>query len=82
MKQALTQDGKLIEATASAPAEATCPDCNGPVTLRGRVCMSDTTVTYFWRHRDRTGMACPGRKRPMVQVVTRQADSPATENGR
>jgi hypothetical protein len=82
MKQALANDGRLIEATARAPAQATCPHCCGTVTLRGRVRMSDDVVTYYWRHRDRTAMACPGRQRPHAHVVTRPAGSSAAENGR
>ena len=46
-----------IAAAADAPAQAICPHCGGPVTLRCRHRMNGTAV-YFWRHLDNQSQAC------------------------
>ncbi len=61
MKKALSADKVLIEASADAPKEATCPHCHGIVELRHRRRMASGGTAYFWRHRDRESAKCPMR---------------------
>lgn len=61
MKKALSADRVLIEATADAPKEATCPHCHSPVELRHRRRMASGGIAYFWRHRDQEPTKCPMR---------------------
>jgi hypothetical protein len=65
MKTAQTQDGKLLVADASAPRQAICPCCGGPLTLRSRQTMDKKTRTYFWRHRSNRNSDCSARNRPI-----------------
>ena len=65
MKVAQTNDGKQITANATAPAEAFCPVCGGPLTLRSRNTMNNGGRTYFWRHRSNHNRHCGARNRPI-----------------
>lgn len=65
MKVAQTIDGKQITANSKAPAEAYCPVCGGPLTLRSRSKMNNGGRTYFWRHRSNHNRHCGARNRPI-----------------
>jgi predicted RNA-binding Zn-ribbon protein involved in translation (DUF1610 family) len=65
MKQALDSSGRLIEASAQAPAQARCPHCGAAVILRRRQPGARSqNVTYFWRHQDHANPDCSARFSP------------------
>jgi hypothetical protein len=63
VKTAKTIDGKIIEASESAPPKAICPYCGGEVTLRSRRMMNSDVKAYYWRHRNNENRNCSGRSR-------------------
>ena len=64
VKKALTQDGILIEATATSPPMAICRYCGGVAILRHRTRMINEGVSYYWRHPNNRYMNCRGRRGP------------------
>lgn len=64
MKLAKTTEGESVRATEAAPAQATCPRCQGTVILRHRRLMGNEGVTYFWRHRSNRNSRCSARFHP------------------
>ncbi|MCI0581136.1 MAG: hypothetical protein L0332_15505 [Chloroflexi bacterium] len=64
MNLAQAPDGRPLPADASAPPQARCPHCGGPVTLRHRRCMGGQVV-YFWRHRGNRNRDCSARTGPV-----------------
>ncbi|MCA9955358.1 MAG: hypothetical protein KC434_11600 [Anaerolineales bacterium] len=66
MKIALLPDGTAVEATATAPSEATCPHCGGVLLLRQRRTMNQSVVAFYWRHASNQNLKCRARRRPGV----------------
>jgi DNA-directed RNA polymerase subunit RPC12/RpoP len=71
MKIALTPEGKQIEASAAAPAQAVCPHCGGVVLLRGRRVMGSDEKSYYWRHAPGSDPNCPARYRVLQPIFTK-----------
>ncbi|MFZ0545909.1 MAG: hypothetical protein WAM60_10755 [Candidatus Promineifilaceae bacterium] len=65
MKFAVTETGKKIEASATAPKFAICHCCGGELTLRSRKTMKNGERTYYWRHRSNRNRNCSARNRPV-----------------
>jgi hypothetical protein len=65
MKTAVTADGTIVVAQASAPHKAFCPCCGETLTLRRRRSMDKQQETYFWRHRSNGRRDCSRRIRPI-----------------
>lgn len=63
MKVAKTLDDKSVVASETAPATAVCPNCQQTVTLRKRRQMGTNGYTYFWRHRENSGV-CSNKRSP------------------
>jgi hypothetical protein len=71
MKYAVDAAGSPVRAEASAPLQALCPYCGGPMILRCRRQSSRPgDVTYFWRHKDNINLDCQARF-----SVTQEVDS-------
>lgn len=67
MKVAVTADGKPVDAADDAPAEALCPQCGYPVTLRSRRLMNNAGTIYYWRHKQGGDLACKERTAFMIR---------------
>lgn len=65
MQVAYSYDGKPIEATQYAPAEARCPSCGGVVILRRRRLMAGRGAVHYWLHRANESRRCPARFSPV-----------------
>jgi len=73
MKTALV-DGIEVEASLTAPAEATCPTCGDPVTLR--VWQRGDDEVWYYLHDRGKGVNCPRRQGRAMEVdsVARQVE--------
>lgn len=65
MKRAISLNGKLINASETAPPVAICRYCGGKTKLRSRRRMIEEGVTYFWRHQPNVNLGCQGRRTPI-----------------
>ncbi|KAA3661630.1 MAG: hypothetical protein DWQ04_15890 [Chloroflexi bacterium] len=61
MKQALSQNGEIINASPEAPKQAICPYCQGAVMLRHRSLMNNGEPSYYWRHLNNRNRTCKAR---------------------
>ena len=67
MDFAVNEEGVHIAAFEGAPAEAICPECGFPVTLRRRRLMNGCETVYYWRHKTGGKLTCKARS----SIITR-----------